>query len=132
MNINFFSVIKKKKKKKIPVLIGFVRNRNLFLILISIQVYINFFSIIKRISKDSSFNILCKEEKSLLKTDFEVVQLVKKRKKYSPTNSNINYRREMKHAPINMNCCLLQFDALKFVLRARLHGSLYLTLIFLV
>ena len=32
-----------------------------------------------------------------------------------PTNSNKNYRREIKLVPINMDYCLLQFDALKIV-----------------
>ena len=49
-----------------------------------------------------------------------IVQSVKK-KRSAPTNSNINYRREMELVPINMNCSLLQFDALKFVLGIRLH-----------
>ena len=43
----------------------------------------------------------------------------------TPINSNTNYHREMKHGPINMDYCLLQFDALKFFLGVLLHrGSL--------
>ena len=50
----------------------------------------------------------------------------------TPTNSNANYRREIKLVPINMDYCLLQIGALKVFLGVRLHGggSLYLTLIF--
>ena len=44
----------------------------------------------------------------------------KKKKRNTPTNFSTNYRREMKLVPINMNDCLLQFDALKFVLGFRL------------
>ena len=40
-----------------------------------------------------------------------------KKKQNTPTNSNTNYRREMKLIPINMDYCLLQFDPLKFFLR---------------
>ena len=60
------------------------------------------------------------------------VQSVKKKKKKrnTPTNFNANYGREMKFAPINMDYSLLQFDALKFVLRVRLYGCRCLTLIF--
>ena len=40
-------------------------------------------------------------------------------------NSVTNNRREMKLLPINMDCCILQFDALKFFLEVNLHeGSL--------
>ena len=35
-------------------------------------------------------------------------------KKKTPVNFNTNYRGEIKLIPINMNYCLLQFDALKF------------------
>ena len=38
------------------------------------------------------------------------VQSIKKKK---PINSNTRYRRKVKLVPINMNYCLLQFDALK-------------------
>ena len=38
-------------------------------------------------------------------------------------NSNTNYRKEMKFVPINMDYCLLQFDALIFFLGVRLHGG---------
>ena len=41
------------------------------------------------------------------------------------TNFNTNYCRDMKLVPINMDYCLLQFDALIFFLGVRLHrGSL--------
>ena len=43
------------------------------------------------------------------------IQSVKKKKKQStPINFNTNYRRQMKLIPINMDYCLLQFDALIF------------------
>ena len=41
--------------------------------------------------------------------------------KNTPINSNTNYGREMKHVPINMDYCLLQFGALKFFLKVPLH-----------
>ena len=48
-----------------------------------------------------------------------------KKKKNIPINSKTNYRREMKVVPINMDYCLPQFNALKFVLGVSLHaGSL--------
>ena len=55
-----------------------------------------------------------------------------KKKKNIPINYNTNYRRQMKLVPISMDYRLLQFDALKFFLRVRLHGGggLYLTLTF--
>ena len=40
----------------------------------------------------------------------------------TPINST-SYSREMKPVPINMGCCLLQFDALKFFLGAHSHGG---------
>ena len=40
----------------------------------------------------------------------------KKKKTEQPINFNTNYRGEMKLIPINMDYCLLQFDALKFFL----------------
>ena len=43
------------------------------------------------------------------------VQWVQKKKRNTTTNSNASYRREMKLVPMNMDYCLLQFDALKFV-----------------
>ena len=49
------------------------------------------------------------------------VQLAKKKRK-TPINSNTNYRREIKLIPINMDYCLLQFDAVKFFLGVHLHG----------
>ena len=47
-------------------------------------------------------------------------------------NLNPNHHREIKLAPINMDYCLLQFDAFKFFLGAIYMGAggLYLTLIF--
>ena len=51
-------------------------------------------------------------------------------KKIHFINFNTNYRREMKHKPVNNDYCLLQFDALKCFLGVRLHGGLYLTLNF--
>ena len=47
----------------------------------------------------------------------------KKKKRNTPINFNTNYRREMKLVPINMDYCLFQFDALKFVLGIRLQGG---------
>ena len=53
---------------------------------------------------------------------------LKKKKNYSRSkkkktiNSNTNYRRKMKLVPIDMDYCLLQFDALKFLLGIHLHG----------
>ena len=44
-------------------------------------------------------------------------------KRNTLTNPNINYRREMKLAPINMDYYLFQFHGLNFVLRLRLHGE---------
>ena len=38
-------------------------------------------------------------------------------------NYHINYHREMKLIPINMDYCLLQFDALNFILGVHLHGE---------
>ena len=53
----------------------------------------------------------------------------KKKKRNTPTNSNTNYRREMKLVPINKDYCLLSFDVFKFSLGGRLHEGV-LTLIF--
>ena len=39
------------------------------------------------------------------------------------TNFNTNYCREMKLVPFIMDYCLLQFDALKFVLGVRRNGG---------
>ena len=52
---------------------------------------------------------------------YSVYQSIKKIKnkikiKEHPINYNANYHREMKLVPINMDYCLLQFDALKFFL----------------
>ena len=46
-----------------------------------------------------------------------------KKKRKIPIYFNINYRTEKKLEPIIMHCGLLQFDALKFFLRAFLHGE---------
>ena len=46
-----------------------------------------------------------------------------KKKKNTSINSNINYHREMKPEPINMDYGLLQFDASKFFLGVLLHGG---------
>ena len=51
-------------------------------------------------------------------------------KKTPPIYFNTNYHTEMKLVPIIMDECLLQFNALKFFVGLRLHGGLYLTLIF--
>ena len=54
-----------------------------------------------------------------------IVQLVKNIKQNIPINSNANYRKEMKFVLIDMDYCLLEFDALNFFLGVRLHeGSL--------
>ena len=45
------------------------------------------------------------------------------KKKKIPISFNMNYRREVKLVPIIIDYCLLQFDALKFFLRVRLHGK---------
>ena len=47
----------------------------------------------------------------------------KKKKRNTPTNFSTNYRREMKLVPINMNDCLLQFNALKFVSGVSQYGT---------
>ena len=44
-------------------------------------------------------------------------------KKPTPIYFNTNYHTEMKLRPIIMAFCLLQFDALKFFFRLRLHGG---------
>ena len=51
-----------------------------------------------------------------------IVQLVKNIKQNIPINSNANYRKEMKFVLIDMDYCLLEFDALNFFLGVRLHG----------
>ena len=51
-------------------------------------------------------------------------------KKKHPIYFNTNYLTEMKLVPIIMDYCLLQFDALKLFLGARLHGDFNLTLFF--
>ena len=45
------------------------------------------------------------------------------KKKITLIYFNTNYPTEMKLVPIIVDYCLLQFDALKFVLGARLHGE---------
>ena len=58
------------------------------------------------------FNYLCTVDKK------------KKRKKLNtPVYFNTNYRTDMKLVPIIMVYCLLQFDALKLFLGARLRGG---------
>ena len=51
-------------------------------------------------------------------------------KKKISINSNTNYRGEMKLILINVDYCLLLFDASNFFLGFHLHGNLYLSLIF--
>ena len=46
----------------------------------------------------------------------------KKKKRNTLIYFNTNYRTKMKLVPIITDYCLLQFDALKFFLVARLHG----------
>ena len=45
------------------------------------------------------------------------------KKKITLIYFNTNYPTEMKLVPIIVDYCLLQFDALKFVLGVRLHGG---------
>ena len=45
------------------------------------------------------------------------------KQKKNPINFNANYRREIKFISINMDYCLLQFDAMNFFLEVRLHGG---------
>ena len=47
----------------------------------------------------------------------------KKKKRNTTINSNTKYLREMKLVSINMDYCLLQFDAIKFFLGVHLHGG---------
>ena len=47
----------------------------------------------------------------------------RKKKRNIPFNFNANNSREMKFVPINMDYCLLSFDALKFPLGGHLHGE---------
>ena len=44
------------------------------------------------------------------------VQFVKEKKMDTTINSNTNYRREMKHVPVNIDYNLFQFDTSKFVI----------------
>ena len=37
-----------------------------------------------------------------------------RKKQFTAVTFNANYRRDMKLVPVNMDYCLLQFDALKF------------------
>ena len=48
------------------------------------------------------------------------------KKKKKPIYFNLNYRTEMKLVPIIVDKCLLQFDALKFLLGVCLHGEFQL------
>ena len=58
---------------------------------------------------------------SKIKQKYNISHLYSRGKKWNtPTNSNTNCRREMKLVPINMDYCLLQFDALKFFPGVRL------------
>ena len=50
-----------------------------------------------------------------------------KKKWNTLSNSNTNYRREMKLVPISVDYCLLQFHTLKFYLGVHLHRGLALT-----
>ena len=50
----------------------------------------------------------------------------KKKRKKKLFKSNTNYCREIKLIPINMDQCLLSFDAFKFSLESRLHGDVSL------
>ena len=96
---------------------------------ISFQVYLAWNVVFALILDDSDFRVIF-----LMKnTDYTSVQSNNdnnNNKKITPINSNANYRREMKLVPTNMDYCLLQFYALKFFLGVRLHGGLYLTLVF--
>ena len=47
----------------------------------------------------------------------------KKEKKNTLIYFNTNYRTEMKPIPINIDYCLLQFDAIQFFLGVRLQGG---------
>ena len=62
------------------------------------------------------------EANYLLKVTNVQSQKKKKKKRNNPTNSNTNYRREMKLVPIIVDYCLLQFGTSNFFLRVRLHG----------
>ena len=53
----------------------------------------------------------------------DVLSVSQSKKKKNTIYFNINYRREVKLLPIIMDNRLLQFDALKFFLRVRLHGG---------
>ena len=57
------------------------------------------------------------------KSTFDIlnVQSIKK-KRNTPFNSKANYYTEIKLIPINVDYCLLWFNALNFFLRVRLHG----------
>ena len=60
---------------------------------------------------------MCKRLRSSIKS-FTLLLNVQSdnKKKNTSTNSNTNYRLEMKLVPINMDYCPLQFDALNFEL----------------
>ena len=61
---------------------------------------------------------ICKIESSFVKliTQYLSSTVGQKKKWNIPTYSKTNYRREMKLIPINMDYCLLYFDALIFFL----------------
>ena len=48
----------------------------------------------------------------------------KEKKKNTRIHFYTNYRTEIKLVPIDIDYCLLQFDALKFFLGVRRHGEL--------
>ena len=54
---------------------------------------------------------------------YEMRAVGQKRKKKHHYEFLTNYRREIKFIPINLDDCLLLFDAAKFFLRGRLHGG---------
>ena len=58
------------------------------------------------------------------------IKLSRQKNQNTPIYFNTNYRTEMKLVPIIMDYSLHQFDAIKFFLGVRLHGVLYLTLVF--
>ena len=53
-----------------------------------------------------------------------------KKKKNTPNNFNTNYRRKMKLAPVNMDYCMPQFNALIFFTGIRLQEGSRRNLIF--
>ena len=70
---------------------------------------------------------------SSMKTDSKSITFIVctvGQKKKKTIYFNTNYRIEMKLVSVIMDYWLLQLDALKFFLGIRLHGGLYLNLIF--